>query len=451
MAYELNETKIQTQIVTYRFDGKEIILQRDGRNVDPAEYKATILIRDGQSVFFEFKVEEPRHQYLDQIVTFELPDAPSSKQNERGSGTILGSRLDTNIEQMDRILLKRHIDKVIKGEASINDMFYKNQYTPLLIALYLNDFNLVERFIKLGANVNYSVNLRTPLFYAITVLDNVQPKILNLLMKKGAKEKLNEPSNLFNGYTPLHGAVIYNEGDQMIQTVEYLLKNGADVNVKSNGHRATAIEYAKFSGAPQEVIDLLVKYGAVNPECPSKQDLSKLIGTDTPILKAIRERRLIHAGLLAKCHRELEEFDGINYENIIGDTALKLAIDLPNVPWKDDLLEKLMKGGVNVNYVDRYGFTPLYYAISKGKIEDVKFLIDNGANPKVAIKDHGTALDFAIKLEKPEIINLLMTELAHRRFRNKKIEIAKRQTRKTLPTKPKPNYSFVKRKTKRVI
>ncbi len=451
MAYELDEKKLQTQIITYRIDGTEIVLQRDGRAIDPAEYKDTLSLDGGQSIVFEFKVEEPRHQYLDQIIVFELPFADTRKLNERASGTIIGSRLNANIEQLDRILLKRQIEKVIKGEAGINDLFYKGQYTPLLIALFLNDFNLVERVLKLGADVNYIVNNRTPLFYAIAVLDEVQPKILNLLLKKGAKKTLNEPINLFNGYTPLHGAIIYNKREQMVSTVEYLLKNGADVNVTSKGHKATPIDYAVFSGAPEKVIDRLIAYGAQNPYCPSKKELLERIGVDTPILKAIRERRLIHAGILAKCYRELEMFDDINAENIIGDTALKLAIDLPNDPWKDDLLEKLLKGGADVNYVDRYGATPLLYAISKGDVRDVKFLLDNGAKPYVNVPGYGTPLEYAMNRKNEEIIQLLTLELKHRRFRNKKPEIAKRITRKKLPMKPKPNYSFVKRKTKRVV
>jgi ankyrin repeat protein len=451
IAFELDETKMQTQIITYRPDGKEVVLQRDGREIDPTEYKATIQLADGHSVLFEFILEEPRNQYLDQITTFEFSSAPLQKQTQSLTGTFLGSRLNANQDQLDRILLKQHIQKVLKGEASINDIFYKKQYTPLLVALHLNDYNLVERVIKLGADVNYILNNRTPLFFGLTAVRDIHLKILTLLLKKGAKETLNEPLNMFNGYTPLHGAVIYNEGDEMFTLVEFLLKNGADVNVLSVGHKATTIEYAVFTGAPENVIDLLVKYGAVYPKCPSKENLTERIGVDTPILKAIRERRLIQAGILAKCYRELEIYDALNSENIIGETALKLAIDLYEDPWKDDLLEKLVQSGADVNYVDRYGATPLHYAISQRKEKNVKFLIDNGAKPYVAVPGLGTPLDYAIKLGYPEIVELLTKELAHRRFKGKKTEQAKRKTQKSLSQKSKQNFGFVKRATKRTI
>ena len=80
---------------------------------------------------------------------------------------------------------------------------------------------------------------------------------------------------------------------------------------------------------------------------------------------------------------------------------------------KGDLakVKELVTQGADVNGQSLASSTPLIEATYNGRIEVVKYLLENGANPNVMKKDGATALGFSNKY--PDIKELLIKAGAH--------------------------------------
>jgi len=84
---------------------------------------------------------------------------------------------------------------------------------------------------------------------------------------------------------------------------------------------------------------------------------------------------------------------------LANDNVLDLPKELTNILLKrasqtgfTDLVKWAIDKGANINYQDRNGSTPIYYAAKHGHLETVKFLLDNGADMELENKDGYTAL-----------------------------------------------------------
>lgn len=72
-----------------------------------------------------------------------------------------------------------------------------------------------------------------------------------------------------------------------------------------------------------------------------------------------------------------------------------------------DIVSDLLKKGVDVNFVDDYGRTALYFAASQGQTQVVKMLLDVGADKNIKDIKKRTPLDMARKYGHREIVSLL--------------------------------------------
>ena len=175
---------------------------------------------------------------------------------------------------------KEIITKLINDATNLNvprySLKYKMRMTPLIAAIFANNYDIVELLINKGANVNDDIQYDltrsiTPLLAAVNTSNNEKEKgeenyrvscdIVQLLIDRGAKvSQLNKDganpieiaihgSNieiidlLFNagvkindkngdGNTPLHLAVY---GDNL-GIVNFLIGKGADINQKNNSN-----------------------------------------------------------------------------------------------------------------------------------------------------------------------------------------------------------------------
>jgi ankyrin repeat protein len=82
-----------------------------------------------------------------------------------------------------------------------------------------------------------------------------------------------------------------------------------------------------------------------------------------------------------------------NFNNAIDTKAILMTLDR----------------GTNINFQNKEGNTPLYYAVYDGKIETTKFLLSNGANPNIQNEDNIAPLHLAIVFGNIEIIEFLLS------------------------------------------
>lgn len=394
---------------TYLWDGTEIRVILGKTNIEEYKYERkmgentlTFVFNDATNATDSLHTYEiaAEHNWLKP----EIKPFVKGRANEQ-TGFFIGSRLNRNKEHVEEILLDEQLKKVAAGKAKIDDFFYQEgeeKYNPLQYAIYLNSLEYVKKVLDMGADIKVrGVYNDSALFFAVS--ESVQLDILKLLVERGAD--VNDNNNLEGGLTPLIGTIIFQVEDEGEDVVKFLLEKGANIHATSK-RGTSAIEYAVFLNRYKNILDILQEHGAELPKCPTKQ---KLLGENL-LMKAIEKEEIVKAGLLAKCYRELELYEEINHENLVGETPLIMLMRLPYGNYSKELFKILIRNGADVNHIDRFGGTPLHHAISSNNPKWVKFLLLEGAKSNVIVRGLGSPLHYAKRLGNPEIIKLVEEE-----------------------------------------
>jgi ankyrin repeat protein len=186
------------------------------------------------------------------------------------------------------------------------------------------------------------------------------------------------------GWTPI-GLAAFSKHKAI---VEYLIDQGADVNVKDKTLWTPL--HAAVRGGDTEVIELLIKSGAdVN---------ARTFRDESPLSFAAGIQNNEVVSLLIQ--HEADVFhtmtDGETYLHFVSELGF------------EDITATLIKAGCNVNSRKRYGLTPLHMAAAYGHSEIAKTLLKNGANPNVKSDEHGTPLDLANAGSHSEVEKILL-------------------------------------------
>ncbi|AVL94899.1 ankyrin repeat protein [Moumouvirus australiensis] len=117
---------------------------------------------------------------------------------------------------------KKYLDKIIQKGLSIN--YLSNNITPLILAVKLNNYNLVNYFLEQNANINYSGidNSLNPLIMSINIGNS---KMVKLLIYYGAKINICDK----NFKTTTHH-IIYNNKYFSTELIKYFLINSKNIN-----------------------------------------------------------------------------------------------------------------------------------------------------------------------------------------------------------------------------
>ena len=108
-----------------------------------------------------------------------------------------------------------------------------NGYSPLVLACYYNNKEVVSFLLENGADVNYNSGFGTPLMAA--VVKNHQDIIVQLL-QKNADVNLSDES----GTTALHYATMFKNTN----TIKLLTEAGADIN-RLDAQNYSPLDYAR--------------------------------------------------------------------------------------------------------------------------------------------------------------------------------------------------------------
>ncbi|ORX57875.1 ankyrin [Piromyces finnis] len=273
-------------------------------------------------------------------------------------------------------------------------------YTPLIYASKYNNFKAMRYLVEHGADINAKNNFDySPLLY-FSQHDNLEG--VYYLVEHGANIDDSERS----GDTSLMIACKNNFDEIM----KYLVEKNANINAKNSwGH--TPLMYASEAGNLMTV-QYLLNHGANINEKNNKGD--------TPVLLACKFNHFKVMEFLIINGANLHEI-GQEGKSIIMYSAMKKDIRYLNTIFEAEIyqgqnqlmLEKYEQRNQSriikdINVTDQLGFTALMHAVINGNKENVKYLIDHGADVTIKNKRGQTAAFFAINSSNKEIVKLLI-------------------------------------------
>jgi ankyrin repeat protein len=170
-----------------------------------------------------------------------------------------------------------------------------------------------------------------------------------------------------------------------VEVVQLLVNAGTNVNVKNNAGE-NAFVYQMLYNRP-EVVSFLVKNG-VDIRVKNKYGESALIQAIS------HEKNNVEPDF--KITRELLNLgEDVNAKNLRGETPIAIVAGDDTYGGEGKRLEivkLLLEKGAIINARTNEGVTALMAAAIHGNTNTVKFLLDNGANPNIADRDEFTPL-----------------------------------------------------------
>jgi ankyrin repeat protein len=244
------------------------------------------------------------------------------------------------------------VKELIGANADLN-IQNAEDWTPLSSSIKNGYSKVALELIKAGANTDIQVQGFTPLMLAIAENDYI---VFQSLLESRANLNLMKK----DGLTAFHYAI----AEKNYQMAESLLEAGADVNINPNKdvHSLSQLIGAEEYDLAGKLINLGIKVDYV--------------GENTywsPLIKAIKQESMTMFDKLLKVEANP------NYQDSNGTNSLMLAV----LTQKPEFLEKLLTvGAIKLDLVDENNLTALGYAVSNGKDDRVKRLIDAGADIK---------------------------------------------------------------------
>jgi ankyrin repeat protein len=302
---------------------------------------------------------------------------------------------------LNRLVMEdRHASAIADRKATAETLLSHGADYNIYDVAWIGDVERVRRLLEEDpslANDGSNVNREPVLFAAVR---EGHSAIAELLLDNGVELNVNDKYK----EPPLHVAAY--GGHKEVAAV--LIRKGADVNQKG-AHGEMALHWAAAKGHC-EAARLLVEEGTdVNAKTDKQRmDMDAIVETEADVvcwrLKYLesreRQKQAIAAGRSCQIMGELR----IAFAE--KDTALHSAAQRGH----REIAELLLENGADVNATNRWGQTPLHYAVVFQHAEAVEVLLGAGAYPDVRMLDGSTAHDLASKVKDARLAEMLRME-----------------------------------------
>lgn len=293
--------------------------------------------------------------------------------------------ININVFGIAKILIDNNKNDVEKKDVEID---FKNEegYTPLMIASYKGNTDIVKLLLEYNASVDITNNYNyTALIYAC-IYGNLD--VVKILLEHKADMYI-ETKLEKNYLTTLMIACSQN----YTEIVRILLENGYDPNYKNQRGETAFIYYISIENNPSiEIIKLLLEYGADINAQNSK-------GSTALMLASYDEEKKDFMRTLLENGADTELTNNYN-----GNTALLNACERRNI----EGFKLLLEYNANINVQDEFKKTPLILACDADSYDIVKILLEHNADINLSDHRKETPLMYAVEEKNRDIVELLL-------------------------------------------
>ncbi len=341
---------------------------------------------------------------------------------------------DSDYNKIMLLAIESRSNEIVKGLYEIKgtvDFFVEKDKTPLFVAIEKDNINLIKFFLektkdinmldsndenaifktidknnleftKLLVDKNININQKnkngiTPIFK--TVIDDDYLEITKYLIEKGADITLKSKEGL--------NPVLLSAKNKAIRNLDFLLKNGGDINSTDN-NGDTLLMYGVYFNNDKFIKYLLDKKININIKNKDGKTASDL--ADESFKLAIKDYwtyKMVE-GIKLKDNQMVDEAykngANIKYIDIAGDTLLHIAISNKN----NDVILPLINKGIDINIGNKNNLTPLHIAVINRDIDLIKLLLSKGAKTDIKDSKGKTAIDYALEKKDEELASLLL-------------------------------------------
>jgi ankyrin repeat protein len=333
-----------------------------------------------------------------QVIAMELTELSINNEAlEAEDDSNFESKIDfLDQKQLDHYLIEavrknqyELVQKLIKKGADVGAQDNVKNELPFHYACKKGNINLINLAINQGIDVNIKNDIERTLLHVACIKGYID--IVSTLLKEGANMEAKD----IEGWTPLYDAC--ENGHHEI--VKLLIERGAKIELENNeGVRPL---HLACKGGNLDIVNLLIERGANLDAKP--EDNSTLLHYASRAKSCEVAKFFIEKGV------------DVNVTNNDGITPLHSAL----IVTRDNLkvINFLIKNSAAISAQDKAQNTPLHYAVGcafddngnqKSNVEAINLLIKLGADVNAKNKDQTTPLHFACREGSVEIIKLLI-------------------------------------------